>query len=539
MLRNSKKKKARLDLELLEARDVPSVVSLYFGGGPGTSLAIQCDDNATSVVINPSGSNIVIQEVGTGRSWTFARSSLTSDGVDFRGGAGNDRFVNNVDWLMAFAEGSGGNDYLAGCGYADGGDGNDTLIGTAGPDTLYGGAGNDLIYGMAGDDELAGSYGDSSIHDGNDTLYGGPGNDLLAGDGGDDKLVGGDGDDALYGGAGDDQLIGGAGNNTLYGGSGSDTLVSINTTTGDHIDGGAPSWDSTDRGANGHDTAWVDWNMVWNGSYWLPQYDSAVNVAKVQNVMAFANGPDRTLDGDWIASPSDGSYYKDFSNNPVFGSGGPSINDIDQNALGDSWLLASLGSMANDHPEAARSLVADFGDGTYGVALGGNFYRVNAYLPTWSTYSTTPKYAGLGHDGSLWAALVEKAYAYYRTGANTYASLNGGDPAAALRAFGETSVGEDYFPAGSSSTSVANDIANHWNAYQSTTVSFGSVPPGSPLVANLAYSVYAVNWDAYGNVTSITLRNPWGPNDTGGNPFVTLTAAQLSGCQIWVAWGNS
>src|SRR5436305_4747371 len=42
-----------------------------------------------------------------------------------------------------------------------------------------------------------------------------------------------------------------------------------------------------------------------------------------------------------------------------------------------------------------------------------------------------------------------------------------------------------------------------------------------------------------GTVTSITLRNPWGPDNTGGNPYVTITPANLAACQIWVAFGNT
>src|SRR5205823_10283820 len=131
---------------------------------------------------------------------------------------------------------------------------------------------------------------------------------------------------------------------------------------------------------------------------------------------------------------------------------------------------------ANDNPTAVRRMVADFGDGTYGVHLGNNFYREDADLPTWNAASTDQCYAGLGHDGSLWVALVEKAYTHYRTGANTYASLNNGDPQDALRAYNETSVGEDDFAAGSNSATVANDVYNHWNAYQSCTICTGSVP---------------------------------------------------------------
>jgi Ca2+-binding RTX toxin-like protein len=53
---------------------------------------------------------------------------------------------------------------------------------------------------------------------GDDVLLGGAGNDLLLGGDGDDVLLGGDGDDVLDGGAGEDILIGGAGNDILLNG---------------------------------------------------------------------------------------------------------------------------------------------------------------------------------------------------------------------------------------------------------------------------------------------------------------------------------
>src|SRR5262249_51284851 len=148
---------------------------------------------------------------------------------------------------------------------------------------------------------------------------------------------------------------------------------------------------------------------------------------------------------------------------------------------------------------AVRSMVADFGDGTYGVYLGSNFYRVDGDLPTWSATSTDQRYAGLGAGGSLWVAIVEKAYASFRTGANTYASLANGDPADALRAYHLSSVGENYYAAGSNSATVANDVYAHWNAYQSCTICTGTVATGSPLVASHCYSVTAVFRDASGN----------------------------------------
>src|SRR5262249_6509941 len=272
---------------------------------------------------------------------------------------------------------------------------------------------------------------------------------------------------------------------------------------------------------------------------YLPSYDTYTNAQRVQPVAGFANGADRTLDGDSIADPTDGMYYKNFSNHPLFGVGGPNVDDIDQNARSDCWMLASLGTVANDNPNDIRGMVADFGDGTYGVRLGGSFYRVDADLPTTGLYSTTPSNAGFGHDGSMWVAVVEKAYASYRTGANTYASLDYGDPADALRAYNLGSVGETHYAAGSNATTVANEVYNHWNAYQACTICTGSNTGSSGLVANHCYSVTAVYRDAYGNVTGIQLRNPWGPDNTGGNPYVYLTPSQLASAEIWVAYGNT
>lgn len=72
-----------------------------------------------------------------------------------------------------------------------------------------GGAGDDVIVGSPGDDELDG----------------GPGRDRVSGGDGVDLLIGGDDDDVLDGLAGPDELLGGNGGDALGGGEGDDTLV--------------------------------------------------------------------------------------------------------------------------------------------------------------------------------------------------------------------------------------------------------------------------------------------------------------------------
>jgi len=91
----------------------------------------------------------------------------------------------------------------------EGGEGDDTILGTELVDIFYGGPGNDLLKGG----------------DGDDILYGESGNDTLEGDNGADTLYGGSGDDDLDGGNGEDQLNGELGNDKLEGGLDSDTFV--------------------------------------------------------------------------------------------------------------------------------------------------------------------------------------------------------------------------------------------------------------------------------------------------------------------------
>ncbi|MFM8497914.1 MAG: calcium-binding protein [Planctomycetia bacterium] len=173
------------NLEALEGRQMMAVAQTGFNGN---TLTVKTDNAATNVEVHQLGSDIVIHDLTTGRSSKFAASSVGT--VEFQGGSGNDRFVNNVSTLPVRAFGGGGNDYLQGSNaadYLDGGEGHDTLKGMGGNDVLQGGSGADR-------------------------LFGGTENDFLYGGAGADELFGGDGDDVLFGGVGEaDRLTGGAG----------------------------------------------------------------------------------------------------------------------------------------------------------------------------------------------------------------------------------------------------------------------------------------------------------------------------------------
>ena len=133
--------------------------------------------------------------------------------------------------------------------------------------------------------------------------------------------------------------------------------------------------------------------------------------------------------------------YRNFSYRPLFAVGGPSAGDVVQGAVGDCWFLASLASVAKADPQEIRQRIADLGDGTYIVqfkSAGKDVHvRVDADLPSYSTSSLA--YAGFGAGGSIWAAIMEKAYAMFRKGEASYASLESGWMSEAFGDLGFTS----------------------------------------------------------------------------------------------------
>ena len=138
-----------------------------------------------NVYTGPGNDNVHISKA-TGLAGLFGMYDVNINGqhqlmtkqqlesTNFHLGAGNDTLV--VDSNVTASV------------HADGGSGNDTLIGGSGNDHLSGGSGNDAIFGRGG----------------NDVIDGGKGNDWLSGGNGNDVLIGGPGWDHQFGGPGFD-----------------------------------------------------------------------------------------------------------------------------------------------------------------------------------------------------------------------------------------------------------------------------------------------------------------------------------------------
>ena len=320
----------------------------------------------------------------------------------------------------------------------------------------------------------------------------------------------------VYGGTGDDQLFeAGPGAGWIYGQAGDDLLVTV---------GGG-----LDRTYGG----------IGLDSFWLDSTDALADIeiaeilaTSVHQVTAFyqptgnpAEHVSLEIAGQDIVDPAASSSYYNHYFRPLFVDG-PEYNDVRQGSVGDCYFLASLASLADTDPGTIRQMIAPMGDGTFAVRYYRNgqpvYLRIDAELPGGSF---SPRYAKLTPDGELWVALAEKAYAQFRYGDNSYASISGGWMDIVYR---EVTGGATtrLWP---TSSSVATSIAGHLAAGHAVTLASKSSPPG-PIVGLHAYMVKSVEINA--GTTYVTVYNPWGvdgkPYDSNaGDGLLQLTLADF------------
>jgi len=152
------------------------------------------------------------------------------DGADTITGGDGDDLINGGHGANVISGGAG-DDIIRfgdqGGSTVEAGDGNDMIDGSflngqqahwsvgGGTAQLNGGEGNDTILGTNNADIISGQLG-------NDSVLAGGGEDTIFGGEGDDILTGGQSNDVIEGGAGDDFIFGALGNDTATGGEGAD-----------------------------------------------------------------------------------------------------------------------------------------------------------------------------------------------------------------------------------------------------------------------------------------------------------------------------
>jgi Ca2+-binding RTX toxin-like protein len=170
---------------------------------------------AAPVIVNGTAGNDVILIDQTATAYVITRNGVATTHVfadvskiDIFCGEGDDIVVATVAVTRGF--------------YADGGGGNDRMVGGVGPDTFLGASGKDQLYGSFG----------------NDRLNGAGGNDKVLGEAGADRLYGGDGNDYIDGGSSVDRMYLGNGMDTAFGAGGNDIFYAIDRTKDEIFGGG-------------------------------------------------------------------------------------------------------------------------------------------------------------------------------------------------------------------------------------------------------------------------------------------------------------
>lgn len=259
-----------------------------------------------------------------------------------------------------------------------------------------------------------------------------------------------------------------------------------------------------------------------NVSLWLDSSDSFTGSGSVHWVSSFAGGVSKAT-GASLANPSDaGAVWK--MSGSLWGAA-PAAEDINQGAIGDCYFLASIAGMALESPAVLMETAVDLGDGTYVVQMyksgSPQFIRVSNEVSQgpWGGYL----YAHPGASGAVWGAVLEKAWAYSRTGANTYASTSAGWMEEAFRAMGVKATSFSVFMGESSFYSLVSGSLSSGQA-----VTIATEESSKLLVGGHAYTVVGAYLE--GGKSFYQVRNPWG---VGGTTYESKTGyAVLSFDQI-------
>ena len=155
----------------------------------------------------------------------------------------------------------------------------------------------------------------------------------------------------------------------------------------------------------------------------------------------------------------------------LFGAtGSPQITDIRQGYIGDCYLLTSLNCMVAMEPNAIKDMIADNGDGTYGV----RFYSGSTGQEQWVTVNKSLVVdGGWGNlvneqGGALWTKVIEKGYVQFQ---ELDTSLHSGQASADSNNWGSIAGGGFSEPliemTGKGVVAEYNANSSNWDSYKS------------------------------------------------------------------------
>lgn len=217
--------------------------------------------------------------------------------------------------------------------------------------------------------------------------------------------------------------------------------------------------------------------------------------------------------------------------------GDPKGSDVNQDGIGDCYLVATMSAIANADPQWIKDRISyDPQRGTFGVTMwDGTEWRhitvtqsdVDANIAAHGA-SGVDVPGGVNPSAPLWPAVLESAYAKMKAPGQGIAGIESGVTPPALEALTGNN-GEWIIPATewmTPSQNIDTQITEALNGNQpvmlSTSVLTGNV---TGLSAQHVYSVEGIS--GTGSDATVTLRNPWGADD--GPPVITARLGDLIG----------
>lgn len=220
--------------------------------------------------------------------------------------------------------------------------------------------------------------------------------------------------------------------------------------------------------------------------------------------------------------PESANLNKANYNSKIFPNGikGISPSDINQNQIGDCYFLSCLACLAQNKPKEIMKMIKDNGDGTCTVKFPGRSGKINVKIPTDDEISKGGG-AGKGSNGSIWVAILEKAYLQDHTFGKTQVEKSGfmiGKGISDLTGHGNDT---DYLTITRNST-TRNKLEEKLNSGKIVLGStFGDGDESKNISSSHVYSILA-----YDRKTDlITIKNPWGasgePNGIKNNDGIS------------------
>jgi len=232
--------------------------------------------------------------------------------------------------------------------------------------------------------------------------------------------------------------------------------------------------------------------------------------------------------GDWIKHKKfEGSVFKGER-----GYKGIHLDDIHQGSLGDCYLIAGMGAIANTDPELIEKMIHDNGDGTYTVTFHVTEEINGEFIPTGKTEQITVdgtfptkdgKRFAYGHsndEGELWPAIVEKAYAKWKGGEGDYEDIVGGFSGKAMVEL-TGSASRRVFTKSKAAEELRQEIQQALDNGHPVAAGGGTISTGRPFYAQHAYVVEKIYQDGEG-IWRVDLHNPHGEAGTHPNPPLTI-----------------